>query len=493
MDYIAQLKEVFSVSSADVDERMKQVVIKFNILPSQVPTYDKLCELIGFFPKRDTIKIFFLDDSTSLTIGSPNLRSSEEYAKYVSGLFESDPVRVTITIDKQLEKEKFSLYCYQKFTDDLLSLTTPELLEAFTDLYTEANHLYFEVFDSEIFFQTGTMAFSSSEHTIDWKLSDRQEKLDLCQTVACFYHQATFPLLPEDFKIEIDFESNPLTSVFSKVCTILSLAYLSTTSSIHSNHIWMQITGQRNLDYKIDLSSINPNLELYRIYHWIFTDGNAVDKALLARNSISAHCKFTDIASLDGKTLSSIQANYNLYLKNNVAQYIDLTNAMANFICESINGISDCLSQLFGHFKTNLLAVLSFIFTVVLANIVSGQPLENIFTYDIVMILFAVMGGSLCYFFISLSEASIKKKRIIKQYKNLIANYENTLSKDDIATITNNGRNLKDAQTTLRRGMIVWSVVWVCFIIASFVLIDCVGDGPHFIDGAINWIKQLFA
>lgn len=492
MDYIAQLKGVFSVSAADVDERMKQVVIKFNILPSQMPTHDKLCELIGFFPKRDTIKIFFGDDSTCLTIVSTNLCSSEEYGKYVAGLFALDCVQVTITIDKRLEQGKFSLYCYQKFADDLLGLSTLELLEAFAGLYAEANHLYFEVFDSEIFFQTGTMAFSSSEHTIDWKLSDRQEKLDMCQTVACFYHQAMFPLLPEDFKIEVDFGNNPLTSVFSKICTILSLVYISTTSSIHSNHIWMQITGQRNLDYKIDLSSINPNLELYHIYYWIFTDGNAVDKALLARNSISAHCKFTDMANLDGKTLSSIQANYNLYLKNNVAQYIDLTNAMASFICESINGISDCLSQLFGNFKTNLLAVLSFIFTVILANIVSGQPLENIFTYDIVMILFAVMGGSLCYFFISLSEANVKKKRIIKQYKNLIGNYENILSTDDIAAITNNGRNLEDAQTTLRRGMIVWSVVWVCFIIAAFVSIDCVGDGPHFIDGAINWIEQFF-
>lgn len=493
MDYITLLKETFSVNTATVDERIKHVAIKFNILPSQMPTYSKLCELIGLFPKRDTIKLFFSDDSTSLTIGSPNLRSSEEYINYTSGLFETDLVRVTVTIDKQIEKEKLSVYCYQRFADDLLDLTVPELLDAFSDLYSETNHLYFEVFNSEIFFRTGTMVFSSSEHTINWNLSDRQARLDTCQNVSCFYHQAAFPLLPEDFKIEVDFDQNPLTVAFSKICTVLSLAYLSTTSSIHNNHLLIQIAGQRNLDYTIDLSSVNPNPELYSIYYWIYTDGNTVDKALLARNSISAHCKFTDISNLDGKTLSSIQANYNLYLKNNVAQYIELTNAMASFICESINNISDCLSQLFGHFKTNLLAVLSFIFTVVLANIVSGQPLENIFTYDIVMILFAVLGGSLCYFFISLSEVNIKKKRITQQYKNLVAHYENILSEDDIAAITNDGRNLTEAQTSLTKGILIWSIVWIFFIIASFVFIDYIGDGPHFIDGAISWIKQLFA
>lgn len=491
MDYITQLKNTFSVNTVTVDERIKQVTIKFDIQPSQMPTYSKLCELITFFPKRDTIKLFFADDSTSLSIGSPNLQSVEEYTSYVSGLFENDSVRVTITINKQLEKERLSVYCYQRFTDDLLDLTVPEILDAFSDLYAGINHLYFEIFDSEIFFRTGTMVFSSSEHTIDWKLSDRQAKLDTCQTVSSFYHQSMHPLLPEDFKIEVDFGQNPLTVIFSRICAILSLAYLSTTSSIQNNQLYVQITGQRNLDYSFDLSSINTNPELYKIYSWIFTDGNPVDKALLARNSISAHCKFTDISNLDGKTLSSIQANYNLYLKTNVAQYIELTNAMASFICESINSISDCLSQLFGHFKTNLLAVLSFIFTVVLANIVSGQPLENVFTYDIVMILFAVLGGSLCYFFISLSEVNVKKKRITQQYKNLIAHYENILSEDDITAITNDGRNLREAQTSFKRGIVIWTIIWICFIFISFIYIDCVGEGPHFIDGAISWIKQF--
>lgn len=491
MDYIAQLKEAFSVSAATIDERIKQVAIKFNIQPSQMPTYSKLCELISFFPKRDTIKFFFTDDSTSLSIGSPNLRSVEEYASYVSSLFDNDSIRVTVTIDKQIENEKLSIYCYQRFANDLLDLTIPEILDAFSDLYAGINHLYFEVFDPEIFFRTGTMAFSSAEHTIDWKLPDRQAKLDVCQTASSFYHQSTHPLLPEDFKIEVDFENNPLTIIFSKICTILSLAYLSTTSSIHNNQLYVQITGQRNLDYTFDLSSVNPNPQLYNIYYWIFTDGNAVDKALLARNSISAHCKFTNISNLDGKTFSSIQANYNLYLKNNVAQYIDLTNAMASFICETANSISDCLSQLFGHFKTNLLAVLSFIFTVFLANIVSNQPLENIFTYDIVIILFAVLGGSLCYYFISFSEVIIKKQRITKQYNNLVAHYKNILSEDDIAVITNDDCNLTEAQALLKRGMVLWSVIWICFIFISFILIDYVGEGPHLIDGAISWIKQI--
>lgn len=492
MDYIDHIKETFSIASATIDERIKYAAITFNIQTSQMPTYNRLCELISLFPHRDTIKIFFKDDSTSLSVRSSNLCSSDEYASYVSSLFETDSIRITMTVDKQLKDDKLSVYCYQCFCNDLLSLSISEVLEAFSDLYSTSKHLYFEVFDSKIFFQTGTMVFSSTEHKINWNLSNRQNRLTICQDVSCFYHQAIYPLLPEDFKIEVDFDQNPLTVLFSKICTILSLTYLSTTSSLDNNQLRIQVTGQRNLDYNFNLSSVNPNPELYNIYHWIFTDGNAIDKALLARNSISAHCRFTDISALDGKTFSSIQANYNLYLKDNVSQYIDLTNSMAGFICESINSISDCLSRLLGHFKTNLLAVLSFVFTVALANIVSGQPSENILTYDIVMILFAILGGSLCYFFISISEVNTKKKRIIKQYKKLVAHYKKILSEEDISTITNDGHNLSEAQTSLTKGMVIWSIIWIVFIVFSFIFFDCVGDGPHLVDKAVNWIRQLF-
>lgn len=167
------------------------------------------------------------------------------------------------------------------------------------------------------------MAFSSASHGIIWGLPDRKIMLDKCRTASNFYRQTIYPLLPEDFNIEVDYAGNPLTQLFSQLSTALTLAYLATTSSIVNNELRIQITGQRSIDFLILLEKVQPNAELYKIYHWIFTDGNAVDKALLARNSISAHCKFTEISNLDGKTFASIQANYNLHLKDNVSKYIE--------------------------------------------------------------------------------------------------------------------------------------------------------------------------
>ncbi len=363
MDYLAQILHVFHNPSLEIEERIKQVTIKYSIVAENMPSYAELSSLIDAFPKRDIIKFLFSDDAdNNLTIISTNIIDEAAYTAYVDSLFKEDIVYITVDISKQFSLGQLSIYCYQKFCEDLLSQPVSDVLASFSSLYNEAGYLYFEVFGDKVFFRTGTMAFSSDNHTITWALTDRNDSLQKCRETSCFHHQATYPILPEDFHIEVNFNDNPLTNLFAQLCSVFSLAYLSTNSSIMDNILRIQITGQRNLDCSIELDKITPNTELYNIYHWIFTGGNVVDKALLARNSISAHCKFTDICSLDGKTFASIQANYNLYLKDNVAQYIELTNAMGAYIQESTNGVSDCISGLFGHLKSNLIAVLSFIF-----------------------------------------------------------------------------------------------------------------------------------
>lgn len=494
MNYIESVQQMFHCSSMDVAERMKYVYIKFSAYPSNLPSYEDLYAFISSFPSRDSLTIAMNDDAgNSLRITSNPVCTQDRYADFQSDLYKDDPVYVTLEINKQVNDNKMSIYCFQKFCVDLLSLPHCDVLTAFATLFSEATHLYFEVFDEDIFFKTGTTAFSSANHNIIWGLPDRNIRLDKCRTASHFYHQTIYPLLPEDFNIEVDYSGNPLTELFAQLSTVLSLAYLATNSSIVANELRIQITGQRSIDFLLLLEKVQPNAELYKIYHWIFTDGNAVDKALLARNSISAHCKFTEISNLDGKTFASIQANYNLYLKDNVSKYIELTNAMAGFIEDSTNNVSACISELLSHLKSNLIAVVSFIFTAMLANIVSDQPLDNIFTYDITIIMYFVFAGSLVYYVISILEVRNKKQQMCKQYEDIVSHYEKVLPKEEIQQITDNGQPLTKAQFTLKSGMIRWSIAWVLLIMAAFIVVDFVGEGPHIIENTLSVLDKLFS
>lgn len=489
MNCLAQIQRTFPKASLEVKERIKFVQIKLSVCPDNLPDYTEICSLFEAFPKRDSVEIYMTDNGGSnLPFSSSSICSAENYTEFVASLYREDPVAITIEIKKQFDQSKLSIYSYQVFCDDLLTLSPSEVLLAFSNLYAETDYLYFDVLDTDIFFRTGTMVFSSSNHKISWELADRKHMLSKCREASCFYNQATYPLLPEDFSIDVDTTSNPLSLLFSQLSTILSLAYLATTSSIINNELRIQITGQRSIDFATSLTSIKPNDELYKIYHWIFTEGNVIDKALLARNSISAHCKFTQIIYLDGKTLASIRSNYNLYLRDSVAKYIELTNAMAGFIQNATNSVSDCISQILSRLRTNLIAVISFIFTVFLANIVSNQPLDNIFTYDITVVMDLVFVGSLFYYLVSIFEVRFKMKRMCKHYDDIVLHYEKVLSNEDIQEVTNNGQPLTNACSDLKKGMILWSFIWIAFVLVAFIVIDYIGDGPHIVKGMLSWI-----
>jgi hypothetical protein len=240
----------------------------------------------------------------------------------------------------------------------------------------------------------------------------------------------------------------------------------------------VQITGQRNVDFCYANEEVKVNPELYKIYHWIFTDGNAIDKAILARNILSLHCKYSELIEIDGKTLSSIQSNFNLYLKNNVVQYLELKNKLSEFICDVVSKTGDYATALLDRFKTNLITVFGFLFTVILANIVSNQPLDNIFTRDVTIILESVLLGSVVYLIICIIEMNYLVKKAKESYDKLKMNYKSILTESDIAETFNNDILFIDMSRSVKRGIWIYSILWIAFIVGSFFVIELASSSP---------------
>jgi hypothetical protein len=323
------------------------------------------------------------------------------------------------------------------------------------------------------------MTFSSSERqNIISRDPLRKKRLQDCKGTSYFYNINQFELIPDDFMNEIDCEGNPFTELFNKILTILSLAYISSTSSINGNSLKGQINGQRIVDFCYELSSVNQNDELFKIYSWIFTDGNSVDKAIIARNIISLHCKYTDLLETDEKTYASIQSNYKLYLKENATQYLELKNKLAEFICDIISKIGDHATMLFGNFKSNLAAIFLFIFSVMLVNITSEQPLNNIFTKDITAIVEFILLGSVGCLIICIVETKYKLKKTKKSYQSLKDNYESILSGSDIDEIFGQDQLLIEAENAVNKGIFWFSVLWGIFLVLAFIFVELATDQP---------------
>lgn len=491
MNYLEDICTVFGGADIDVDERIKNVNIHLLVAPSNLPNDANLLRLISSFPPQDNVTAFLEDDSDgNYTITSNTPFDKESYVTFRNSLLDDVPVSITFEITKGFKDEYLSVYCFEKFVNDILNLPICDMLAAFADLYEEQQHIYFKVYDREIFFKTGTMVFDSGTHSIKWTVRDRKSRLDKCREISCFYNQSQYPLLPDDFAVDVGSEKCKLNDLFSNICTILSLAYLATTSSITENELRIQITGQRILDDVIPLQLQESNEEMYKIYSWVFVDGNPIDKMLLARNTISTHCRFTKITRLDGKTLASIQANYNLYLKKNVEQYIELTNVVAEHIQTSVNNMAECIDKLQNGIKGNLIAVLGFLLSTVLTSGISGRSLDDIFTKDIITIMYFVLLGSLIYCGVTVSEIVARQKRVLSQYDEILKHYEKVLSKEDICEIAGNGETINKAKSKLKWEVATWAAVWIIFILIAFMTIDGLEKGMHFFSYLLCFVRR---
>ena len=231
--------------------------------------------------------------------------------------------------------------------------------------------------------------------------------------------------------------------------------------------------GQRSIDYVFLLNEIIGNPILYKIYDWIYSGGSSIDKAIIARNIICLHCKYEPLLKLDSKVLLSIQSSYNLYLKDHVIQYLEMKNKVAEFISEILSRTGEYATELLDKFKTNMIAVFGFLFTVILADIVSDQPLDNIFTRDITVILELVLLGSVIYLFICYRQSKYQMEKVYESYESLKQSYEGILTEDDIRECFQNDQLIVDMKNTVNR-----SEKKVFDILDSFSYRDtyCFGD-----------------
>ncbi|MBR2412011.1 MAG: hypothetical protein IKB08_09850 [Clostridia bacterium] len=491
MDYLSKIKTVFSQTAINISERIKCVDLSFET--TSLPEYNALLELVHSFPSRDNIKISFSDVSDERIIfgNRDNILSEDNYNKYLSEIDTSEVIEITITIEKEIINNNFSIYCFDSFLNDICSLSLFDLLAAFANLLNGLEQLRFIIYDKPYTFMSKTMSFSGEEDFVFSTDISRLERLQLCHDISRFSCAKKLDLIPEDFKIVVDTPNNPITKLFEKLYTLLSIVYICTTASLDNEKIFAQITGQRSISYEIDINAINKNEHLYKIYNWIFTEGNSTDKSIIARNVISLHCRYTNLIEIDDMAFASIQSNYSLYLRNNVNQYLELKNKVAEYICDVVAKTGDYATTILDRFKQNLIALVGFLLTTILANIVSSNPLDNIFTKDITILVYAILIGSVIFLVLSIIETNYKVKTIEKSYFSLKENYIETLSNDDIAEIFKNDKMYNDVKREIKHKTIWLSILWSFAIVLSFFIIEYLSEAPVLIDHIPNWFSYL--
>ena len=476
---LTELIQAAEIRDIVVSERMKVYEASFKFDIQKAPVYDYFLNIVRHISQRDKIKITLQDESERIYDFSKT--DEDSYNEFINDTLDDEIIDVKIRIDKEVVENHFSVYSFDDFVDDILSLSVEEVMISFSRLLKLApNFLVFDVYSPITMFATKTMFFvPCGNRTINTDFN-RIQRIQDCKEVSYFYNFDIYEILPDDFKITIDYENNPLTGLFQRIKVLLSISFIATSSSINGNQLKGVISGQRTTEYGCEISQLQNNDILYSIYNWIYTGGSQIDKAIIARNVISLHCRYVSITEIDEKVMASIQSNYNLYLKENVKDYLELKNKVAEFISDTVSKTGEYATGLLDKFKSNIIAIFGFMFTVILANIVSNRPLDNIFTKEITILVECVLIGSFIYLLICYFQSKYEIKKVYESYEQLKLNYKEILTEDDLLEIFKNDEIVVKMKKTIDRSKKLYLGIWITFLIGAFVIVEIISISPTY-------------
>ena len=93
----------------------------------------------------------------------------------------------------------------------------------------------------------------------------------------------------------------------------------------------------------------------------------------------------------------------------------------------------------------------------------------NIFTKDIITIIFVILLGSLFYLVITIIETYYRFLSYKKNYDDLKESYRDILDEQDIVTIFKNDKEYLKNKKNVKKITVIFSILWVTLVIIAFI------------------------
>ncbi|MDN3379916.1 MULTISPECIES: hypothetical protein [unclassified Pseudoalteromonas] len=382
---------------------------------------------------------------------------------------DDDKIKIELRIDKDQSKN-FNIFNFSKFCDHVESLTLQESFEKWNK-FNFSSLIKINVWEDVEPFSTESIIFQSvypiDKSSVNQSLTaicqderaNRIEKRDKC---GHFANAAQFNFIPSDFKPCVT-NNIDLERYFNGLFNTLLIIFLSDFSSVESNIIKYRLKGYKLLSESISfgkLKAYDPS-ELKRIYEWTYLEGNYTDKIGLARNIISIHLENETLLSIEAGTSDSVESGYDLYLKENVKQYIEIKNKISEFIQDQSDKALEMTKSMFSMFKTGLWTFTTFFITVFLLRVVNKGTFSGAFSFEVLMISILLIAVSFIYLAISILEINSDRDRLLGKYSEIRSRYKELLNKKDLDKILNETEitNTERTYINTKRNRYIW--VWI--------------------------------
>lgn len=486
----------------------------------KIPDRDLLVDQLDKFPKRDQVSIFVFVDPTNHAAliwnnnneKYPDLKTKrsritrfftrikdllttedeedeeDEEPKEDEEEKEESGFRIMITINKRIDDDnRISIYSLKHIFEFLSQLTLLGLYFAFRQIFPDKGYIaaVFQEDFKEAPFHTCSFYFVPKNYNgafSCFKKKERDELFNNRNEVANFLNAVRYPFIPQDFILEQRSNNDKFNLMMDKLAIICSLTYLCNISSLEDKqYLKCHLMGYKKVEQMIDFNQLEfvkeskskYCLEYVEIYKWVYSGGDLSDKIGLARNIISLHTEKDNLLSLEEGILGPTKSSYQIYLKKNVQQYIDVKNKISEFIFDISEKICETIDNFIGTFKKNLTAFITYSISLIISNSISGGKLKDIFTEEITVISFIIIGISLGFLIVSTKEVYARKKRLSDNYEKLRERYIDILEKNDLEKILDKGIDMKKESkfinTQLTKYIIFWAVSISFFLAVLFI------------------------
>lgn len=497
MSLLELLVDNFHYEHIKIIENISEVNISFKTDSIDVD-WEKIIGLITKCPLRDCLKltVSLSTDDYSYILYKEGVISNYKFFEIKMIEIQSlqndeDMIDININIKKEIINNTLSIYFTDIFINWIKTIDIYKIIYLFSELYHNRNTLTLISYDKDIRLFTNTFKFT--REGVDAK----QEKIER-ENILKSKHEITnlqgnnINIIPDDFNIIFySYENEDLFFIFHKVKILLSLIHIADLSKINEDNIEMQINGYRSSIFKLAFTEykyMETNEYIYKIYKWIYSDGNKIDKAILARNMISLHCRYYSILEIGTETFDAIKTNYSYYLKQNTDDYLDKKKELYLSILNKSNELSEAICGFTSDLKKNFIAYFTYLATLIISNSFMNGRFEDIFTQEITSLTSIIILGSVIYFIVSIVELNNKYKGVENYIEDLAVGYGYMIDENEINKIIADSKVYKDSKNSFFRNRKIFSALWILFTVLLFLVLDYI-SGSNKLLFFINFLK----
>ncbi|PIT10755.1 hypothetical protein BGI40_03750 [Snodgrassella communis] len=477
------LSAIGETETTSVSHNFIQFKIEGKITSLNDNIIEKLYQTILLtFEKGITLEIELrLEESNSVRLsnGTPDT-IKEKIQEILEELDLEEPIlpNFSFGITIEWENSNLNIFSWEEFHKHLNKTPLETAFKQWSYLIADNTYATIRVWDEENNIENDFFSFIHySQISQDNKKAIDQTKIENRDKVSHFVNACDIIIVPDSF----DFASNnwPLAAYFNNLRNILSLIFLSDYSRIIANEVAYCIKGYKTVNGKLNEQlTTDVGNELWSMYKWAYERGSFIDKIGILRNVIPIHMQKENINTLESGTLLSAQSGYDLYLKDNVKQYIEIKNKISDMLLSQSEKAGQITKDMFNILKTNLWTFLTFFTTTIVAK--NFDKSNNDYHNTVIFAGICLIFLSAFFLGFALSEVNDEKEKLSKRYLEIEYRYKDLLNNQDIKKIIDfsslEGSTPKEREIEyIDRKVQKYKCLWIACIVLLSIILICIG------------------